>query len=128
MAKVSAQQIAEICEMRERGLTFGQIALKTGIHKETVNWHCTRNAADPPGARPLAEDIVGPAVMKRGDHIVRRFTPDEDRQILAMRQRGMRPADIARKIERKPHSVAGRLITLARKEQRRESAAQGGTP
>jgi DNA-binding CsgD family transcriptional regulator len=121
MTIVTPEQKDAMCEMRERGLSIETIARELELKAATVNWHCTKLAADPPAAKPLPEKIVGPVTMKRGNHTVQRFTPEDDARILAWRAEGIRNCDIARKLARRPHSVAGRLITLARREAHNEA-------
>lgn len=59
-------------------------------------------------------------VVSRGGHIVRRFTPEEDKVLTEMDMAGERVCEMARRLNRKPNSVRGRLMTLARQEARRE--------
>lgn len=89
---------------------------------EVVNWHCLRLGADPPNARPLPQTCPGPVAMQRGDHVVRRFSKEEDERLTALAKTIPTISDyqIGRLMGRKPNSVRGRLMTLARHEARRE--------
>lgn len=126
MTKTTEEQRQRMCELREQGLPMRRIAEIVGTTYETVNYHCTRLGAEPPNPRPLPEGIVGPAVMQRGDHVVRRFTPEEDEQILSLLATGAEVPFIAEILNRRPHSIRGRLNTLARRELRRETLAELG--
>lgn len=111
-----------MAEMRERGLSCAQIGILLGCSTELVSWTCLKLGADPPNAKPLRDCIVGPAVMARGDHLVRRFTPDDDALLIGLESEGLNPSQIGRRMGRAPNSVRGRLMTLARREARRELA------
>jgi len=122
---VTDGDLVRIADLRERGWSFGRIraALGSRISESAISWHCLRLGADPPRARVLPDKIVGPAVVSRGGHLVRRFTPAEDARILALAAEGKGCGTIARLIGRRSNSVVGRLMTLARREARREAAA-----
>lgn len=114
-------EIARIAEMREAGKTAAVIARRVGCSIGAVNYHCLKLGADAPGAKPLRDEIVGPSEMKRGDHVVRRFTPEDDALLKALALQGFGNGIIARRMGRRWNSVNGRLMTLAR----REARAQG---
>lgn len=109
-----------ITTMREAGASCGQIAAAVGCSVSAVSWQCLRLGAEPPNPRSLNDVPTTPKVSKRGDHVVRRFTVDEDAQILALEAEGFRPIEIARRLGRPPNSVLGRIMTLARREARME--------
>lgn len=120
--KLTLEQIARICEMREGGRSYGFIARIVGCSRGAVAWQCLRNGADKPGAKPLPDQ--DPAEYRRGSHQVRHYTPDEDALIIALALQNFPRTVIAKRLGRKPHSVLGRIMTLARREARREAAAQ----
>ena len=64
----------------------------------------------------------GPAVVHRGDHVVRRFMPDDDARLLALDAEGLGHSAIGRAMGRPANSIRGRLMTLARREARAEAA------
>lgn len=119
--RLTPDQIDQICDLREEGKTYQAIANIVGCSPETASWHCTRLGADPPNPAKCWDKIVGPAVMKRGDHVVRRFTPEEDKRIQDLRAQGHGPAEIGRTLDRPINSIIGRLNTLARRELRAEA-------
>lgn len=111
-----------IAEMRERGRSFDAIAKRIGCSFGSVSWYCLKNGIDPPKPRALRPDAyVKHPVVKRGAHEVRLFTPEEDEQLIALERQGLRKSAIARALKRRPNSVAGRLMTLARREERAEA-------
>lgn len=120
--KYTPDQIERAAEMREAGRDCATIAAETGMTQAAVWWHCARLGAEPPGAR-YRERARGPMVMRRGAHLVRRFTPEEDRRMLDMRRRGLRVCQIAEVLERRQNSVSGRLMALARREALQEEDA-----
>lgn len=112
-----------IAELRERGLSCRLIAAALAergrpVSAKTVEWHCLRLGAEPPKPRRLQRGVVGPRVVVRGQHLVHRFTDDEDALLIAMDLEGATPSQMAKRLGRKANSVIGRLATLARREER----------
>ncbi len=120
--KYSDHQITSAADLREQGQSIDKIAQRVGMSASSVYWHCLRLGADSPRAKGMPRN-VGNMVVKRGNHVVRRFTPEEDRQIVQMEADGCRLSEIARKLGRRRNSILGRLMTLARHEARAEEAA-----
>lgn len=113
------QDYATIAEMREKGKSYRQIAAKFGCSDKAISWHCLRLCVDPPKPRPLRLNYhLEQPVMKRGNHIVRAFTPDEDRKIVELDLAGKTTTEIGRALGRKWNSVKGRMMTLARRDER----------
>ena len=117
--KYDDELIDRVAEMRERGLSYGQIALKTGMRDSSVAWHCLRLGIVSPRVLPI-RDFEGQTEV-RGNHVVRRFTREEDERLLELEAAGQRICDIAKDLKRPRNSVQGRLMTLARRD---EIAAQ----
>ena len=112
-----------IAEMRERGLSYQQIARKFGCSAKAISWHCLRLGADPPKPAPLRLNYhLEHPTMKRGNHVVRAFTPDEDRRLLELEADGRSITEIGRTLGRRWNSVRGRLMTLARRDERLQAA------
>jgi DNA-binding CsgD family transcriptional regulator len=113
-----------MAELREGGLSNAKIAKQLGCSEGLVAWTCLKLGAEPAKlrARPLPDAIVGPVEMSRGNHVVRRFSAEDDAKLLQLSREGRRRSEIARQLGRKPNSVQGRLMTLARREARREEA------
>jgi hypothetical protein len=117
-------------ELREQGKTFAQIArffVARGkpVTASAISYICLKLGADGPPAR-RGPSSQGSRPLKRGDHIVRPFTAEEDEQLLALRSEGLPVVEIGRRLGtgRRHNSLAGRLLTLARREARAEEAAQ----
>jgi DNA-binding transcriptional ArsR family regulator len=121
--KYPDELIERAAEMREQGLTFGQIGLALGMSASAVSWHCLRLGADSPNTCMNTKAPVTVMEAVRGGHLVRRFSEDEDRRILEMGAAGVRVAQIARTLGRRHNSIIGRLMTLARRENRIENCA-----
>jgi hypothetical protein len=83
-----------------------------------VAWWCLVGAIEKPGPVQVPAPWTGPMVVKRGAFEVRRFTADEDRQLIAMEAEGLKLGTIARRLGRRRNSVYGRLATPARREER----------
>lgn len=120
--KYSQETLDEAARLRETGLSLTRIAEQLSMSPGAVYWHCLRLGADAPKAKPLSARALGPAEMRRGNHVLRRFTAEEDARLLEMEATGARVFEIARALKRKPNSVRGRMMTLARHEARQEEA------
>ncbi len=107
-----------IADMREEGRTYDEIGSRVGCSGKLVSWHCLRLGIDAPNGPVLPEIPAVPITIKRGNHEVRRFTRDEDARLKAMALAGQGDAIIARALSRRPNSVRGRLMTLARRDER----------
>lgn len=113
-------QIERMAEMRERGLSCGDIAAYftrngTPISDRTIRWQCLRVGAYKPGP---AHKLTGRHAWGRG----RPFTPQEDARLLTMRQAGERIGTIAKALDRPHNSIIGRLLTLAMYDAQQEAA------
>ena len=117
-------QLDEMAELRERGWSTARIAehftsAGTPITGATIYWQCLRVGADvPPRFRRPGKPPEKP--YRRGAHIVRPYSADEDAKLRAWSIEGIKTTEIARRIGRKHNSVLGRLLTLAREEARQE--------
>lgn len=98
------------------------IADSLDISIGSLNWNMLRLGADKPNAKPLPSQARGPVVVKRGKFEVRHFSADEDTKIKAWSTEGLGNTAIGRRIGRRPNSVKGRLMTLARHDARNEGA------
>jgi hypothetical protein len=116
--KFTPETIAKMGDLRTEGLSYAEIEAHTGMSKGSIYWHCLKEGIDTPEPRrrPLATNKT--MVVRRGNHTVRRFTPEEDAKITAMRVAGDSIADICRATGRRHNSIIGRLMTLARAEER----------
>lgn len=116
--RLTQQDFDRICAMREAGKSFEQIGRAIGCSAKAVSWHCLRLGAEGPKPTKLWDGIKGPAVCIRNGHEVRRYTPDDDALLLSLEAEGLAIAAIARRTGRRPNSVRGRLMTLARRQER----------
>jgi DNA-directed RNA polymerase specialized sigma24 family protein len=99
--------MAIIEDMRERGLSYGQIANKVGLCVNTVQYYCYEHG------------IVGPNDFPR---VSKKYPPEIDALILKLRKEGESVSGIARIVQRPRTSVRSRLRTLARHELLAEAA------
>ena len=108
-----------MAQLRERGIGYDNIGAELGCSGKTVSWHCLRLAIDPPKPYALRPDHhLQCPMIKRGNHVVRAFTPDEDVRLVELERQGLGNTAIGRELKRRPNSVRGRLMTLARREER----------
>lgn len=105
-----------IAELREgKGYSYARIATIIGCSVGSVEWCCLKLAIVKPNAQ--AQKPPQPVTRMRGGRPVRMFTADEDSILEAMSQAGTSHAEIGRKLNRSPNSIAGRLFTLARRQE-----------
>lgn len=57
----------------------------------------------------------------RGNHVVRRFTPEEDAQLIELAAEGLGPTEIGKRMGRGHNTIMGRLFTIARPDARNET-------
>lgn len=106
----------KIAELREAGQSYDLIGQALGISGSNVCWICLKYGIEGHRKYPLGDK--GPMLMKRGNHEVRKFTPEEDATIIRMELAGAKRSEIAQALNRKPNSILGRQMTLARREER----------
>lgn len=110
------ERVDKIAELRETGQSYDLIGQAIGISGSYVCWICLKHGIEGHRKYPLGDK--GPMLMRRGNHEVRKFTPEEDATITRMELAGAKRSEIARALKRKPNSILGRLMTLARREER----------
>jgi hypothetical protein len=116
---ITNKMLNRAIEMREDGATLAYIAGQVGCSEKALSYHFLKNAVEPPNPRPLRpEHYLQCPLVKRGDHVVRAFAPDEDARLMDLEAQGLKDSDIGRILQRKPNSVRGRLMTLARRDER----------
>lgn len=118
--KYPPELLEQAAALREQGMSFGEISQKLNMSRGAVYWHCLRLGADLPNGHEFLGAYHGPTVMKRSNHVVRRFTPEEDRKLIEMELAGATIAEISRALGRRHNSVLGRFMTLARRDARLE--------
>ena len=121
---LTPEQIVELVDLRERGLSYGAIARRFGVSPGAVAWHCLKEAAERPGQPPKPRDVpTEPRIYRRGKHVVRGFTQAEDQLLLELERTGMHLSQIAKRLGRQRNSIVGRLMTLARRDERQDAFA-----
>ncbi|MCC3246169.1 hypothetical protein LG047_12700 [Methylocystis sp. WRRC1] len=121
--RFSDRDMQEIAELREAGWTYARIGQRFGISGNSISYYCLKMGVEPPVVAKCWSSVKGPASMVRGNHVVRRFTPVEDSLLLKLEAEGASYSEIGRTLGRAPNSIAGRLMTLARRDAREEPAA-----
>lgn len=122
---LSDRQIDEMARLREKGWGDERIAdhftqRGTKVTASCIHWQCLRVGADRPKHLRGRSAPPPPAPYLRNGRPVRPYTPVEDQQLLALEAQGLSESEIGRRCGRKPNSIRGRLMTLARIEARRE--------
>ncbi|WP_299671742.1 hypothetical protein [uncultured Roseobacter sp.] len=125
--KITQKQIDQIAKFRERGWSVARIAEHMGISRGAVDWNCLKFGIESPKTEALvAGEYNGPMVCKRGNHVVRRFTKEEDVILMDMVEKGARLVDIGQRLGRPGNSIGGHLMTLARRDERQLARDTGG--
>lgn len=122
-SRLTPEEKEKIAVLREDGWTIEAIAKGLGASIGAIQYQCLKMGIEPPRPCKSQEGIRGPAVVRRGNHIVRHFTADEDARLLSMESDGFSRAQIARELRRPHNSIVGRLMTLARRDERRDRRA-----
>lgn len=113
----------QIAFLRGRlGWSIPKIAKLLGRGRGVVEYHCIMQAIDPPHARATLT-YRGPMSIQRGTHTVRRFTTDEDQQLMALEAQAKSYHAIGVILGRGASSIKARLAILARREEREMSCA-----
>lgn len=108
-----------IAEKRSRGVSINTIARILKRSPGAVQWHCLIHGIESPRQMPPRTNFyLFQSVVKRGNTIVRAFTPEEDARLVALDRDGLNYSDIGRALKRPRNSIQARLATLARREER----------
>jgi hypothetical protein len=102
-----------IIELRGLGLTYPAISSRFGVSKQRVQWTCLKHRATLPaiGKPPKHKN----SIYVRSKTLIRRFTPEEDIQLMTFALDGEKECVIARRLGRKHTSISARLFTLGLK-------------
>jgi DNA-binding CsgD family transcriptional regulator len=120
LLKYKPEQVDRALEQRERGRSFGEIAVFTGMTVNAVKYHCLKNGVEGPRLSELSPPRAERKTYVRNGIVVRLFTAEEDRTILEMSMSGKTSRQIGAAMGRDRTVVANRLRALARREQRKE--------
>jgi len=120
--KLTDEQLEQMAAHREAGKTYAWLAAEFGVSVGAIRWQCLRLGADrPDGHRFLTKNPSGQT--QRGGRQVRPYSPNEDAFIQERKLAGDSNSAIARALGRKPHSILGRVMTLAMTQDRQERAS-----
>jgi hypothetical protein len=125
-SKLRGDLLDRAIEMREvEGRSYRYIAGKLGVTTSMLSWAFLKEGVDGPRSSVLMP--AGPPVYMRAGREVRRFTPEEDAELLRLARAGLSSWKIGRQLvpPRPGNSVLGRLYTLARIDARAEAAVHG---
>lgn len=124
---LTEEQLELIADLTEdRRFTASQIARLVGCSEGSVGWAQLKLGVDRHPTKPLPPVPTEPVVMRRGGHVIRRFTQADDKQLLDLEAKGLNPHRIAKAMGRRHNSIVGRLRTLARRDARAEAIAEAG--
>lgn len=112
------ETIERIGTLRALNWTHGQIAKALGISRGSVDYQCRKHAFEPAQLKRPRDLYARRAPVARGGQTVRPFEEHEDAMLLRLEAQGLRDSEIARRLGRWQSSVAARLATLARHEER----------
>lgn len=117
---LTAEEIERATAMRERGDKVSAIARALKVSAGALRWRFLADGVEAPKLTRLRpEEYIHRRRYRRGMFDVRAFTPQEDAQLqtLALAHPG-KYALIGRELGRRSNSIRGRLMTLARYEER----------
>ena len=117
--KYHEDRLNQMMDLREAGKTYKQISKITGMHVSSISWYCLKFGIDHPDKTGEIKEKNYPMTCSRNGHAVRRFTDDEDKLLLEMDAAGKNYTQMGRRLNRKRNSIEGRLMTLARREERK---------
>lgn len=124
-----AETMAAIAE-REAGVKVRPLARKYGVTSGHLDWVFLRNGVVSPDQvkRGIRRRNMEKRAAKRGDHMVYRFTPEEDVLIQRLSSEGVNNTEIGKSLfpPRKPNAILGRLLTLARHDEIQERRRDDG--
>ena len=127
MKNLSKETLDQILTLREdQGWSCKRIAEKFNVSPGFISWHCLKHGADSPrvSTRILPQTSPGPKTIQRGNHVVRRFTPEEDTELQKLSAENINYHQIGIKMDRNHSSIRGRLMTLARHAARIDASAE----
>ncbi len=120
MGRPSQIDITKLAHLREeKWLSYGQISRMMGVSIGAISWQCLMHGIEHPSKVTRLRKPSG-GLEHRNGYVIRRFTAEEDAELLRLAMAGVRTSEIARKLGRKGNSVRGRLATLARHDARND--------
>lgn len=111
--KLSPDQCLQIAELRERGWSYGRLAMKFGVSPGAIHYQCLKQGAFTPRTRGKIDVSHHPIIHAKDGRTQRRFTPDEDARLQELSLQGKTIREIVELTGRAPTSVRVRLMTLA---------------
>lgn len=120
--KMTPEKLERAIALRQKSWSVEAIAEELGISRGSVDWNLLKEGVDPPKPSRLHSVPTEPVMHQRGGHALRKFTVQEDARLLAMASAGRGYSDMAKALGRRPNSIRGRLLCLARREARQEAA------
>ena len=104
--KYTADQIEQAIDLREAGLTWGQIALKTGMTIGSASYHCELQGVT---RKRLVEPGTFDAYTDRNGRHCKPITAEEDELILRLRKKGLNIRQICEATGRAANTVRYRI-------------------
>lgn len=119
--KITEAQLEDVATYREQGLSCQKISDKLGLSRGCIQHHCLRLGIESPktASKVLPQTCPGPLVVMRNGRPLRHYTVEEDDKLIALDLVGKTYSQISREMGRTPNSVRGRLMILARHEERK---------
>lgn len=112
-ARLTPEQLRRIVELRDRHWSMDAIAVELGCSFATIAYHLLKLGHELSRPAPLPKARRSISSVRNGRE-VRPFTADEDRHLLEMARRQASYSDMARALDRRPHTCADRLRRLYR--------------
>ena len=115
------EQLARMCAWRRSGRSYAFIARRLGCSAGAARHQCLLAGAFPEGSKPRPSPF--PMLTSRNGLPVRRFTPEDDAILLAMKADGVGPTEIGRALDRSPGTIRNRLLALELQQRQLEAAS-----
>lgn len=115
--KLTNEQVEWACEKREAGWSTDRIGKSLGVSAGAINYQCLKHGAFSPNQRRTETPAERITYTGKDGRTFRTFTPDEDEQLLALRQAGTKISDIGKLMNRGLTSVRMRLMLLEIREE-----------
>lgn len=117
--RMTPELLEKAIGLRQRSWSLEAIAQEVGVSQGCIAWHFLKEGVDPPKVMHRLQAVPqAPVSVKRGNHVVRRYTAADDALLLALEAKGLSCVQIGRHLGRRHNSVRGRLMTLARRQAR----------
>lgn len=116
MTKITAEQLTEMVDLRERGWSCASIGKRLGLSTGAINYQCLKLGVTSPRQTGRSQAQSAQSFVGRDGRTFRRFTDDEDQLLRSLAAQTTKIDTIAREMGRARTSVRMRLLLLGQHE------------